>query len=75
MLCVDELFVVAEARHHGIGRTFFKFLEEMKPFDAVALALEVSPGNVGARRLYESLGFIQRRNKMLMYRFAKAYEK
>jgi len=75
VLCVDELFVAAEARNRGIGRNFFKFLEEAKPFNAVALALEVSPGNVGASRLYESLGFSQRRNSILMYRFAKANER
>jgi GNAT superfamily N-acetyltransferase len=75
VLCVDELFVAAAARNRGIGRSFFKFLEETRPFDAVALALEVSPGNEGARRLYESLGFSQRSNSMLMYRFAKANDK
>jgi len=72
VLCVDELFVVTEARNRGIGRSFFRFLEETRPFDAVALALEVSVANVGARRLYESLGFTQRKNPTLMYRFATA---
>jgi ribosomal protein S18 acetylase RimI-like enzyme len=66
---VDELFVVTEARNRGIGRSFFRFLEKTRPFEAVALALEVSLANMGARRLYESIGFTQRKNPTLMYRF------
>jgi hypothetical protein len=42
---VYELFVVADARKQGIGRSFFRYLDETRPFAAVALALEVSPGN------------------------------
>lgn len=67
LLFVDEIFVTAEARNRGIGRSFFRFLAEQRPFDAVALALEVSPGNAGARRLYKSLGFTPRRNSVLTY--------
>jgi GNAT superfamily N-acetyltransferase len=62
LLFVDEMFVIPEARNRGIGRNFFKFLRETRPFDAVALALEVNPTNAGARRLYESLGFRPRQN-------------
>jgi len=51
-----------DARNRGIGRSFFLNLEEKRPFEAVALALEVSPGNHRARRLCESLGFRPRRN-------------
>jgi len=69
ILFVDEIFVIAEARNQGIGRSFFKFLDETRPFDAVALGLEVSPDNVGARRLYESLGFRQRGTSFLTCRF------
>jgi GNAT superfamily N-acetyltransferase len=65
LLFVDELFVVPEARRRGIGRSFFKYLDEVRPFEAVALALEVSPGNKEARRLYESLGFYPRQNSIL----------
>ena len=72
LLYVDELFVIAAARNRGIGRSFFKFLEQTRPFDAVALALEVNPANLGARRLYESLGFSQRKYSTLTYRFAEA---
>lgn len=65
LLFVDELFVVPEARRRGIGRSFFKYLDEVRPFEAVALALEVSPGNKDAHRLYESLGFRPRGNSTL----------
>jgi ribosomal protein S18 acetylase RimI-like enzyme len=71
LLYVDEILVIPEARNKGIGRSFFRFLEEEKPFDAVAVALEVSPSNAGARRLYESLGFSHQENSVLAYRFAK----
>lgn len=67
LVVVDELFVTPMARNRGIARSFFRFLGEQRPFEAVALALEVSPGNTGARRLYESLGFT-RRNSLLTYR-------
>ena len=69
LVVVDELFVTPKARNRGIARSFFRFLGEERPFEAVALALEVSPGNTGARRLYESLGFTSRRNSLLTYRF------
>ena len=69
LLFVDEMFVMPKARNRGIGRSFFRFLNEEKPFDAVAVALEVSPSNTAARRLYESLGFSHRENSVLTYRF------
>lgn len=65
LLFVDELFVLSEYRNQGIGRRFFRHLEEQRPFDAVALALELSPSNRRAHRLYESLGFVKRRNATL----------
>ncbi len=69
LLFVDELFVVPEARNRGFGRKFFGYLDRERPFNAVAVALEASPTNIRARRLYESLGFAPRRNPMLTYRF------
>ena len=69
LVVVDELFVTPEARNRGIATSFFRFLGEQKPFDAVALALEVSPGNTRALRLYQSLGFARRHNSLLTYRF------
>jgi len=70
LLFVDEIFVTADARNRGIAKSFFGYLDETRPFDAVALALEVSPGNIRARQLYESLGLTHRRNSVLTYRFA-----
>lgn len=67
LLYVDELYVSPESRRQGIGRSFFLHLERTRPFDAVAIALEVSPTNNGARRLYEVLGFVQRRNALLVH--------
>jgi len=72
MLYVDELFVIPECRNRGIGRQFFEHLERTKPFDAIAIALEVSPTNERAQRLYESLGFARRRNATLLRRLPKA---
>jgi GNAT superfamily N-acetyltransferase len=70
LLYVDEMLVIPEARNRGIGRSFFRFLDEERPFDAVAVAVEVSPSNSAARRLYESLSFSHRENSVLTYRFA-----
>jgi ribosomal protein S18 acetylase RimI-like enzyme len=70
LLFVDEIFVIPEARNKGIGKSFFRSLEEQRPFDAVAISLEVSPSNAAARRLYESLGFSHQNNSVLTYRFA-----
>ena len=71
LLFVDEMLVVPEARNQGIGRSFFKYLDEGRPFEAVALALEVSPSNNSARRFYESLGFRPRKNSTLTRRLGE----
>ena len=71
LLYVDEIFVVEEARNQGIAKLFFGFLDKERPFDAVALALEVSAGNTRARKLYESLGFTRRRNSTLTFRLSE----
>lgn len=65
LLYVDELFVMPAARGRGIGTRFITHLGDTRPFDAVALALEVSPRNQRALRLYRSLGFSPRRNSVL----------
>lgn len=65
LLHIDELFVAETGRNRGLAHRFFAFLAETRPFDAVALALEVSPSNLRARRLYEQLGFSVRRNAFL----------
>jgi GNAT superfamily N-acetyltransferase len=68
LLYIDELFVVPEARNRGISRRFFAYLQRTRPYDPVALALEVTPANTNARRLYESLGFELRRNSTFTLR-------
>ncbi len=75
ILYVDELFVVPEARNRGIAHQLFEFLSMTKPFDAVALALEVSPANERAQRLYESIGFSTRRNSTLVRRLGRPKRK
>jgi ribosomal protein S18 acetylase RimI-like enzyme len=67
---VDELFVMPEARNRGIAHQLFEFLSRTKPFGAIALALEVSPANERAQRLYTSIGFSTRRNSTLIRRLA-----
>jgi len=68
LLFVDELVVEKEFRRQGIARAFFAFVERERPFDAVALALEVVPENSRARALYESMGFIERHPRMMTRR-------
>jgi ribosomal protein S18 acetylase RimI-like enzyme len=68
ILYIDELFVVPESRNRGIARNFFDFLGRTRPFDAVAIALEVSPANIRAQRFYEAIGLAPRRNTTLVRR-------
>jgi ribosomal protein S18 acetylase RimI-like enzyme len=68
---VDELFVVPKARNRGLAHRFFDFLASSKPFDALALALEVTPANARAQRLYESIGFSKRRNSTFLLRIVR----
>jgi GNAT superfamily N-acetyltransferase len=68
VLLVDELLVEAAFRRQGLARSFFEFIAASRPFDAVALALEVSPKNGRARVLYESMGFTERHLRMMTRR-------
>lgn len=68
VVTVDELYVVPEHRGRGVGRGLFGLIERERPYDAVAVFLEVSASNVRARWLYESLGFTERTNRTLAYR-------
>ncbi|HEX4794657.1 MAG TPA: GNAT family N-acetyltransferase [Humisphaera sp.] len=69
ILFIDELFVKAESRQRGIARQFFDYLRRERPYDPVAMVLEVSPSNVRARKLYESVGFVLRDNALLVASF------
>ena len=68
VVLVDELLVDKTFRSQGIARSFLAFMEHDRPFDAVALALEVSPKNIRARALYESMGFAERSLRMMTRR-------
>lgn len=68
VVLLDELLVDAQFRGQGVGRAFLTFLDEHRPFEAVALALEVSPKNAAARALYESMGFEERKFRMMTRR-------
>jgi len=68
VVLLDELLVEQQFRGQGIGRAFLRFLDEHRPFEAVALALEVSPKNAAARALYESMGFEERKFRMMTRR-------
>ena len=54
---VDELYVRPERRGEEIGSGLFEAIDAGRFGAFVGTALGVSPGNAGARRLYERLGF------------------
>ncbi len=57
-LDVDEVFVCDSARGKGVGKCFFNWLgTAYNDRGVVAFSLQVSPTNVDALRLYESIGF------------------
>ena len=70
LLFVDELFVVPDFRSRGIGRAFFSYVERELPFGAAALGLGVNLQNSRARRLYESLGFVEMQIATLVRRIS-----
>jgi len=72
VLLVDEILVEKAYRGQGIARAFFAFVAETLPFNAVAMALEVSPKNGRARALYEEMGFQERSLRMMTRRLSAA---
>lgn len=52
---VEELYVRSEFRCHGIGNSFFNYLEKNVP--ATRYRLEIEPDNLRARALYERRGY------------------
>lgn len=53
-----DLFVAAEARRHGVARRLMEAaVDEARAAGAVALTLQTAKTNLGAQRLYESLGW------------------
>lgn len=57
---IPNVCVKASARQKGVGKKMMSFLlEEATKLGLAVLYLEVRESNVAARRLYESLGFIE----------------
>ncbi|MCJ7855569.1 GNAT family N-acetyltransferase [Lachnospiraceae bacterium NSJ-143] len=53
---IEELFIKPEYRSYGLGKEFFKFLDENFS-SASRFRLETEPDNHRAIKLYKSLGF------------------
>ncbi|MCQ2471387.1 MAG: GNAT family N-acetyltransferase [Clostridia bacterium] len=54
---IEELYVKEKYRNKGIGKQFFEFIKrEIEP-KCKRIRLEVEDYNIGAKRLYSSLGF------------------
>jgi GNAT superfamily N-acetyltransferase len=68
-VCIlDELYVAAAARGRGAATSLVSGLRaRTTPWfrDAVAIELEVTPGNARARALYERLGFAPLKNAVM----------
>jgi len=65
---VDELYVIPDSRRLGIARGLFEFVNRERPFEAVAMSLEVSPKNQKAWNLYTSVGFEPRPFTTMLWR-------
>ncbi|HVO20497.1 MAG TPA: GNAT family N-acetyltransferase [Anaeromyxobacter sp.] len=68
---VDEIYVAPSVRRRGHAAALLEAVEAGPPLwprSPVAVELEVSPSNAGARSLYAGLGFTPIRNQMLRRR-------
>ena len=54
---IEELFLLPKFRGHGLGRQFFKWLEDYRPKEVKRLRLEVERDNLRAKRLYGRQGY------------------
>jgi ribosomal protein S18 acetylase RimI-like enzyme len=58
VLEIDELFVTAEFRGHGLGKAILKFVEaQAREIGVVVLSLETEPDNENAQAFYGRHGF------------------
>ena len=57
ILFLDELYVIPSERGSGTGTNFVRHLKDLRPYNAVAILLEVLPSNEGAIRFYVKNGF------------------
>ena len=71
VILVDEMYVASEYRGRGIGRAVLAGIEAERPYEAMAVLLEVSAGNVRARGLYESVGMKERHYATLAKQFGR----
>lgn len=55
-LWIEDLYVQPEFRGHGLGRAFFRFIEERYP-EIRIFRLELEAENAGAARLYRRCGY------------------
>ena len=56
ILCVDELYVRKEYRNKGLASGFLKYLKSAYE-NAAAIAVETTPSNYEAEKIYARLGF------------------
>lgn len=60
ILVLNDLFVVSEFRNQGIGRKLLEAAKQLAEQQGVAkIVLETGKDNVGAQRLYDSLGYVK----------------
>jgi len=64
ILNIDELYIKKEYRNKQIASSFIRRLIEAS--DAVAIAIETTPSNTAAVRLYKGLGFEASPNKHMI---------
>ena len=68
---IDELYLKADYRGQGIGRTTIRFLEQFCASVGVrTLLLGVEPENTEAQAFYQVVGFEDRRLRMMTKRIA-----
>ena len=54
---LEELYIEPAYRGHGLGKAFFKFLDQEKDVDVTRIRLEVELDNEKAIKLYKNMGF------------------
>ena len=57
MVWLEELYILPEYRCHGLGKEFFRYVDEKIAPEVKRLRLEIEPENLRAKKLYLSLGY------------------
>lgn len=66
---VDELYISAQARGKGLGKSSIEFIkEEARKLSLKLLYLEVEHHNSNAQKLYLSAGFTEHKRKFMQYK-------